>query len=963
MRIILIISSFLVVNFLFAQNEGNIWYFGEYAGIDFNSGTPVALSNSAMYTPEGCASICDNNGNLLFYTHGETIYNSNHVPMPNGTGLPGNPSSVQSSIVIKKPGSNAIYYVFTMDAVENSFANGFQYVEVDMTLQGGLGDVSMTLAAPIYAPNISEQLTAIQHQNGVDFWVIIRTNDSLNSSFRSYLLTASGLSTTPVITNLLNFNAGWTGLSGSPNGQKLASASSLFDFDNLTGVISNHVELFTGFYDGEFSPNSQYFYTFRNVVDSITNVFSQQLLQFDCMAGTANDIINSEIIIWSSNGGNGFRATMQLAPDNKIYVAKGVSSFLGVISNPNFQGISCNYLDNGFPLANGTLSLYGLPALVGSYVTEFETAIEICQGDSTYLYKDWFQNYNWALASSPNTIISNDSSIIVSPIIDTDYIVYDGPDTFYFKITVNPLPNVNLGADLVICPGNVNVLTNIDSVAADASYLWQDGTTNDSLNLYSTGTYWLEVTDGLGCIGSDTVLVSSVAEIDVIVGHPTCHDAANGSFNVIFPGADSILIVIKNSMGTILNTPNFPIATGLSAGTYVIEYTDGNCMAIDSIALVNPPIISADVIVVDPLCFGDSTGAAFITNLSGYQGPLAGVYYNWTPNPQQNNGLFTDSIHHLSAREYSVGIIDELACQTNIVFSVTEPLPLVGVITDIKPTFCRTSGFQSGNGSVSVGIPLETSGTGNTDINWLHLGTGETANVPQFVAKAPGHIALALTDDNGCVFRDSVYLDSLNPKADFIITSDNFDVADIYEGTEDVKIRVKNQSTNFHDPNNSNSDIVFQWNLFTNMDPGGEKNWFFTYDLSEQVDTIYEGEQVYQVCLIAKNYNDCADTTCKDVIVHAAPLLVMPNVFTPGSFPNGTFYFPYEGIAEFNCVIFNRYGVKVFEFNDILEEWDGNHYKSNEPCSDGVYFYQYSAKSTNGSSIYLEGHLSLIRDK
>ena len=37
--------------------ESNFWYFGDGAGIDFNSGTAVPLSNSAMYADEGCASI------------------------------------------------------------------------------------------------------------------------------------------------------------------------------------------------------------------------------------------------------------------------------------------------------------------------------------------------------------------------------------------------------------------------------------------------------------------------------------------------------------------------------------------------------------------------------------------------------------------------------------------------------------------------------------------------------------------------------------------------------------------------------------------------------------------------------------------------------------------------------------------------------------------------------------------
>jgi hypothetical protein len=69
----------------YSQNQANIWYFGSFAGVDFNSGSPVSLSDGAMTTNEGCATICDSEGELLFYTDGTKVYNKNHSIMPNGT--------------------------------------------------------------------------------------------------------------------------------------------------------------------------------------------------------------------------------------------------------------------------------------------------------------------------------------------------------------------------------------------------------------------------------------------------------------------------------------------------------------------------------------------------------------------------------------------------------------------------------------------------------------------------------------------------------------------------------------------------------------------------------------------------------------------------------------------------------------------------------------------------------------
>src|SRR4051812_27117012 len=92
-----------------AQKQNNVWYFGSNAGIDFNSGSPVALINGKLSTTEGCSSIADANGSLLFYTDGITLYNRNHVAMPNGNGLKGGTSASQSAIIVPLPGSSVIY--------------------------------------------------------------------------------------------------------------------------------------------------------------------------------------------------------------------------------------------------------------------------------------------------------------------------------------------------------------------------------------------------------------------------------------------------------------------------------------------------------------------------------------------------------------------------------------------------------------------------------------------------------------------------------------------------------------------------------------------------------------------------------------------------------------------------------------------------------------------------------------
>src|SRR6187401_1070532 len=138
-RLLLVAIFLLMGSFCFSQGENNQWCFGSLSGLDFNSGSPVAVS-SQVNTTEGSSSIADAAGNLLFYSDGITVWNKNHIAMPNGTGLNGGVSSTQSALIVAQPQTPTIYYVFT--TAEAQGATGFCYSIVDMTLQGGLGDVT-----------------------------------------------------------------------------------------------------------------------------------------------------------------------------------------------------------------------------------------------------------------------------------------------------------------------------------------------------------------------------------------------------------------------------------------------------------------------------------------------------------------------------------------------------------------------------------------------------------------------------------------------------------------------------------------------------------------------------------------------------------------------------------------------------------------------------------------------------
>jgi len=372
---------FFIPQILLAQQESWNWYFGGNAGINFSTGSPVALTNNAFSTIEGVATISDNNGNLLFYTDGSNVYNANHVTMPNGTGLLGNPSSTQSAIIVKKPGSNNLYYIFTVDYNhENTeiIGTGFCYSVADMSLNSGLGDIIASEKNILIRQRAYEKLTAVLHGNSTDFWIII--NDWVDDAIYSYHLSSSGLDNIPVISNvgiIHNHTLNTLGyIKASKQSNRLALARldfnsfAVLDFDNNTGIASNRIDIngtsitLYRVYGVEFSPDGTKLYGSTLGVPFKT-------IQFDLTSGIGDTIYKYRTVLDSSNvtlsSCNYYFGTLQLGPDGKIYGVVQCDSFLTVINSPDSFGISCNYESQAVSLS-GRLGQLGLPNFVTSDV-------------------------------------------------------------------------------------------------------------------------------------------------------------------------------------------------------------------------------------------------------------------------------------------------------------------------------------------------------------------------------------------------------------------------------------------------------------------------------------------------------------------------------------------------------------------------------------------------------------------
>ena len=357
-----------------AQNETSKWYFGLGANIDFMP-TPPTVNNtlSAMYTSNGCSSIADGSGNLLFYTNGEQVFNAAHQAMANSFGILGNYQSGQSTLIVKKPGSSNLYYIFSQNGSSGNNGYGLKYSVVDMSLAAGQGSVTLKNQI-VDISNSTQKLAATKHCNGSDVWILI--HDQNTNQFKALLLSTLGLNITPVISAI--GQTGQQSLSGqmkfSPNGKKLGFMASynieIYDFDNASGYVYNYLNLAaTSYFLGgcEFSPDGTKFYCSVNTFPMGGSNPPDLLYQFNLCAGSNTDILASKFLIDSSSTDSYYQ--LQLAQDGKIYMINNTHG-LSVIKSPNLLGAACNYSATAF----GSLSVnsyYGLPNFVSSYFNSY----------------------------------------------------------------------------------------------------------------------------------------------------------------------------------------------------------------------------------------------------------------------------------------------------------------------------------------------------------------------------------------------------------------------------------------------------------------------------------------------------------------------------------------------------------------------------------------------------------------
>lgn len=549
-RIVLYICFILLAVATRAQYQAPpVWTFGNGAGLDFKSGSPVPIKTAINTHSSVSATQCDAQGKIMFYANGMYIWDKTGNPMPGSA----NPVWTNTSIfgwnltamIVPDGADTNRYYVFQSfpskgNAPWGAYYEGqLTYSVVDMRLNGGMGDVVSTQNHILLDKSAAHFMTIVPGSN-CDYWAIVQQYG--DNDFRAYRISAQGVDMTPVFSaiGLLpsmfppSLNANLTCRAGniiySYSRHKLITSYEsgdicCFDFDPATGKVTNPKTLAWAYPQGEnysshtipaicLSPDESLLYASGYA----NTMMGFQLRQFPLIntggslsAGSPAVIFNTSsptyLAIQESFGAGWQQSAMQLGRDNKIYHVFTVGqNFMGRVESPNIAGTGCNFIPANITLQPGTWGTSSMPSPMFSrrspiLANSSDKEIVSCFRDSVLLSApddNNFSSYQWQNGQTGKILYAKASGTYIVKSFSSDCSFR--ADTFHLKMVNFKL---SLGKDKRTC---YPVILNADA-GITANYIWSDGSKDESLNADAPGKYWVTVTSPEGCSLSDTIRI------------------------------------------------------------------------------------------------------------------------------------------------------------------------------------------------------------------------------------------------------------------------------------------------------------------------------------------------------------------------------------------------------------------------------------------------------------------------
>lgn len=713
-----------------AQFENHIWFFGNSTtGVGFDQSTNQPAQLNTQYTPwggEGTGVVTDPiSGQLLFYSDGARVINSNHVVMSNGSGMVGNPSSAQAVGFCPVPGRCNEYYLFS-NAASGPSPAAMRSSIIDMNANGGLGDVPAATKNVLIRNDVKEGMIVIPRPGLDEYWLV--GSLATGGGYYVYKIDITGINLMSTYT--FGSCGGSYNLRYSPVSGKISIACYLsnqfytLDFNVNTGALSNYqlLDNMTRAYDSEWSADGTKLY--------YSSWSSIELRQYDYNTGTITPL-------WSStNVGGG----LKMGPDGKIYhVSQNSGTFLSTINNPNAAGVACGYTLNAYN-AGGPIGGLKLPETLSvdyfnieltgdsQNVSCFGAAdgkawVDIVGGTAPYTYE-------WSDGQTTDTavgLVPGNYDVIVRDAVGCKNIEF---------FTIAEPTELDITAsivDTVSCNGLSDGVVNAVASGGVLPYTYAWNTLPPQFSQTGTGIaagpIEAGVMDASGCVDSVTINMPEPLAISLTISGTdvTCFGGSDGDATVVASGGNGGFSYNWNS------TPSqsTAMATGLSAAMYLVTVTDSkNCTEDTSITINEPTDMVLNMSLGAVSCSGGSGGTATVTPIGG----TPGYTYQWSATPSQT----TATASNLQAGTYTVTVTDANLCVKTADVTVVEPTPLV--VTKFDSTDVNCNGGNDGTATIT------TSG-GTVPYTYLWTG-GDADSIGN--GFSVGTVTVTVTDANGC---------------------------------------------------------------------------------------------------------------------------------------------------------------------------------------------------------------------
>lgn len=738
------------------DQRSNIWYFGNKAGIDFNQKPPKALSTSAMVAPAGCAIVCDRNGQVIFYTDGDQVWDKTNALITPSPPLGGNPNSAQSSLIVPVASDETLYYIFTTQSINGVSNDELRFSLFDLKMNNGKGAVVQSDV--LLFSKSTERITA----NGQ--WFL--AHEYGNNTFHAYEITSGGLSnpTYSSIGSDHSFQVAANGQGymklGAKNNVAVALSTpgtsnlvELFHLNDSTGTLTNYRKIDLKHpagqvYGIEFSPGG------NKVFASITGTPSSDIFEYSIdSVGRPHfkkDNIEPALI-----------GALQIAPDNQIYFAINdapQNAKLGLINAVEDTTLISPINLGGFTLAAGTNSNLGLPNFRQQQSSGFGgpgfTYTGVCVGDSTKFVgtaTDPIDKFQWFISDGSSSTQSTFSHLFAAAgtytvsMRLTNRCGLDTTITQQVKINASPA-KPSLPPATPICTAAVTLDANAPNTTG-LTYLWSTGATTKTISVAQPQFVGVTNTDtATGCTSSALgVVVDNRPQINLGPDQTVCQNSVVAALNAQNPG-DTYTWTITNVTA----------ATSAPGGTVQFQNVDTTVPGVFKYSVaINDPVTTCNVttqvtftVIQSPAFTITGTNPTTCTSkdgsvsLSAITSPNLYSYFISGPSFSSNNvdqsaatqgpfgglgagtysAIITDQVSGCTVSN-AIGISSNSFVLTPSIISACDP-PVIKITTGASPSwnFVVTNGVT---GVTTIGGPIAA---GNTQVNLPSQGVSGTTN-------------------------------------------------------------------------------------------------------------------------------------------------------------------------------------------------------------------------------------------